>query len=87
MIIQRTSTGRISSSSIISNGLYSKSTTSTFKSQVESAILKSTEPIPLNETQEITANSQRGIWANRCEVCTWKGDLPINEYPINEDAC
>jgi len=54
---------------------------------VEEAIIKSTEPIVINETKEISANKERGIWANRCEVCTWKGDLPIQEYPINEDNC
>lgn len=82
MSIARSSNGRLSNGS----SAVSKSS-STFKSQVESAILKSTEPIQINETQEITANKQRGIWANRCEVCTWKGEVPINEYPINEDAC
>ncbi len=60
---------------------------SAFKSKVEQAILQSTEPITVTETKEITANKERGIWANRCEVCTWKGDLPIQEYPINEDNC
>ena len=59
----------------------------TFKSKVEEAIIKSSEPIQINETKEITANKEKGIWANRCEVCTWKGDLPISEYPINEDCC
>ena len=56
-------------------------------SKIEASILRSSEPIPICETQEITAAGNRGIFANRCEVCTWKGDLPINEYPINEDAC
>ena len=60
---------------------------SAFKSKVEQAILQSTEPITVTETKEITANKERGIWANRCEVCQWKGDVPISEYPINEDGC
>jgi hypothetical protein len=47
-----------------------------FESKIESSILKSSEPIQINETQEISALGNRGIWANRCEVCTWKGDLP-----------
>ena len=68
--------------------LSSKSTApSTFKSKVEEAIIRSAEPIPINETKQITANRETGIWANKCEVCTWKGDLPISEYPINEDCC
>ena len=60
---------------------------SPFFSEIENAILRSNEPITINETQEIIAAGNRGIFANRCEVCTWKGDLPICEYPINEDAC
>jgi hypothetical protein len=38
---------------------------SAFKSKVEEAILKSQEPICISETKEITANKERGIWANR----------------------
>jgi hypothetical protein len=57
-----------------------------FKSKVEEAIIKSNEPIQINEFKEITANNEKGIFVNRCEVCTWKGDLPINEYPINQDC-
>jgi hypothetical protein len=71
---------RLSSKSMVSNN-------PTFKSKVEQAILQSTEPITINETQQISANNERGIWANKCEVCTWKGDLPIGEYPINQDCC
>jgi hypothetical protein len=61
--------------------------TASFFSEIENAILRSSEPIKINETQEISALGNRGIWANKCEVCTWKGDLPLCEYPINEDAC
>jgi len=68
-----------------SSKLSSKSAApSAFKSKVEQAILKSTEPICFNETKEIIANKERGIFLNRCEVCLWKGDLPIQDYPINE---
>ena len=70
----RSSVGRLSNGGALS----------AFKSKVEEAILQSSEPITINETKEIMANKERGIWANRCEVCTWKGDLPIQEYPINE---
>lgn len=40
-----------------------------YLSDVESAILRSSVPINLSETEEITVNGQRGIWANRSEVC------------------
>ncbi len=76
-----------SSSSNSKNSRNSYIKPNNYMSKIEASILRSSEPIPICETQEITAAGNRGIFANRCEVCTWKGDLPINEYPINEDAC
>ncbi len=58
-----------------------------FKSNVEEAIIKSKEPLKTNESHQITANKEKGIWLNRCETCNWKGDLPLSEYPINQDPC
>jgi len=52
---------------------------------IESLILNAQEPFQSIEQEEITVNGQRGIWLNRAEVSRWRGDLPINEYPINED--
>ncbi len=46
-------------------------------SSVEAAILRSTIPIDIVETEEITVNGQRGIWANRAETINWKGVIPI----------
>lgn len=56
-----------------------------YLSSVEAAILRSTVPIDVNETEEITVLGQRGIWANKAEVNSWRGALPISEYKINED--
>jgi len=82
------SAGLYSKASNRSSALVSQSAApAEFKSKVEEAILRSAEPIQINETQQINAGRERGIWANKCEVCTWKGDLPIQEYPINEDNC
>jgi len=59
-----------------------------FISKIEASILRSSDrPISITETSEITAAGARGIFANKCEVCEWKGDLPLCAYPINEDAC
>jgi hypothetical protein len=55
-------------------------------SNMEAAILRSTVPIDINETQEITVHGQRGIWANRSEVVNWRGVVPIERYEINSDA-
>ena len=55
-------------------------------SNIEAAILRSTYPITINETEEITALGVRGIWANRTETLNWTGDLPLSAYAINEDG-
>lgn len=56
-----------------------------FVSGVEAAILRSQVPIELSETEEITVNGHRGIYANRQEAANWRGPVPIHEYRINED--
>jgi len=50
-----------------------------------SAILHSLNPIKIDETQEVTYGGERGIWANREEVLSWRGERPISEYPLNYD--
>jgi hypothetical protein len=44
-----------------------------------------TQPLDFEETEEITVLGQRGIWLNRHEAERWRGPIPIDEYPINED--
>lgn len=66
----------LSADSLVSNG---------FLSQVELAILRSTNPIEVTESEEITVLGQRGLWTNKNEVLGWTGDIPIEEYLINED--
>ena len=55
-------------------------------SEIEQAILRAANPISINETETITVNGQSGIWANRGEVVSWRGVIPITQYLINEDA-
>ncbi len=57
-----------------------------YLSQIELAILRSLNPIEVNETEELTVLGQRGIWLNRSEVQAWRGDISISEYRIHEDA-
>ncbi|RMZ99412.1 hypothetical protein BpHYR1_046756, partial [Brachionus plicatilis] len=38
-----------------------------YLSEIEQAILRSSDPISVNESEEITVNGQRGIWANKAE--------------------
>jgi len=56
-----------------------------FLSDVETLVLRSERPISVNETEQITVLGNQGIWANKSEVINWKGELPIEQYQINED--
>ncbi|CAF0921745.1 unnamed protein product [Brachionus calyciflorus] len=57
-----------------------------YLSEIEQAILRSQEPIKIDENEEITVLGERGIWANKSEVINWKGIIPIGDYSINEDS-
>ncbi len=52
---------------------------------MEFSILRSDNPIEVDEHETITVLGQQGIWLNRNEVKLWKGDIPIDQYQINED--
>ena len=54
-------------------------------SEVEAAILRSSVPIDVQETEEIEINGQRGIWTNKSEIANWRGVMPIAQYGINDD--
>ncbi len=55
----------------------SMSSSEPYYSEIEHAILRSNEPIHVNETEEISAIGQRGLYANKAEVAKWRGPLPI----------
>jgi hypothetical protein len=57
-----------------------------YLSELEQLILQSQQPVELNENEEIEVNGERGLWANRAEVQQWRGDIPLEEYLINQDA-
>jgi len=59
-----------------------------FVSQVEAAILSSTEPIQIcSQNEPVTVNGETGIWANKAEADAFIGPIPICKYPINQDPC
>ena len=64
----------------------SASSASANLSQIEQLILRSTNPIDVSETEELTVIGQRGIWMNKAEVNAWRGDIAISEYRIHEDS-
>jgi hypothetical protein len=57
-----------------------------YLSEIEQTMIRSSDPIQINASEEITVNGHRGIWANRAEVVNWRGPIPITQYAINEDA-
>ncbi|CAF0786892.1 unnamed protein product [Brachionus calyciflorus] len=54
-------------------------------SEVENAIIKSENPLPINETDEIEALNVHGIWANKEENLNWKGPIPLEKYELHDD--
>ncbi len=71
--------------SMIGSSSASRLAVSGFNSNIEQSILRSSNPIQINESEEITIKGERGIWLNKAEVNMWSGDLAINEYRIHED--
>lgn len=69
----------------INNNNNNNQSTSYVLSEVEAAILRSTVPIDVIETEEITVNGEKGIWANKSEITNWRGVLPLSQYAINDD--
>lgn len=62
------------------------STHDSFLSHIEIAILRADNPIDVTTTEELTVLGQRGIWMNKSEVESWRGDISISEYAIHEDS-
>lgn len=56
-----------------------------YVSQVEESIKNSNKPITSNAIDIIEINGIRGIWLNKDEVESWKGEIPLSKYEINSD--
>jgi hypothetical protein len=57
-----------------------------FLSEIEQAVLRSTNPIETSDVEETSVNGLSGILLNKSEISQWKGDIPIEKYPINQDG-
>ncbi len=57
-----------------------------YLSELEVNILRSERPISVNETEEISVEEFKGIWANKQEALNWTGDLALTQYEINKDT-
>jgi hypothetical protein len=60
-----------------------------YLSSIEQEILLSNVPIQLDnqndENEEITVLGQTGRWINKSEALNWRGKIPLDKYPINND--
>ena len=78
-------TGETAISSVQSRYSFERNPSYCELSPVESIILRSTCPLAIEESEEISVLGQRGIWLNKNEENNWPGPIPLNEYKINED--
>jgi hypothetical protein len=60
-------------------------TDSAYLSNLERDIMNSSEPLHINEIEEIDFGGLRGFWINKAESQRWTGEMPLNEYQVNED--
>jgi len=67
-------------------GCTNEGTLPPYVSKVEQAIRSSNQPIKANELDIIEINGIRGIWLNKAEVESWKGEIPLSDYTINDDT-
>ena len=75
----------ITGNSVYNSAIHQPQQGSTFLSKIEEAILRSANPIEIDESEEIEILGQKGIWANKEEVQNWRGPVPISQYCLNED--
>lgn len=78
------SVSRSSSNILSSKGRYSSNRNNS-QSRVEQAILSAADPIEINEVEKVNVNGVSGILANKAEIESWKGNLPIDQYKLNQD--
>jgi hypothetical protein len=64
-------------------------TSSNYKSQIEQQVLNAQKPLPqasnFDESDLISVNGERGYLANKSVISQWRGALPLDQYPINQD--
>jgi hypothetical protein len=58
-----------------------------FHSEIEQALLTAKNPIDITTTETATAGQYQGFYLNKQEVDQFRGPLPIEQYPLNDDPC
>ncbi len=92
LVQSQSSSGQVTNSiaadllAFVGNSSSSSNANVEWLSQIEQSILRSANPIEVNESEELTVLGQRGLWLNRAEVNAWRGDISIEEYRIHQDS-
>lgn len=53
--------------------------------RIEEALLKSTAPLQVNESELTNIDGHRGILLNKAEILNWHGPVPLEQYRLNHD--
>lgn len=67
-------------------GGFTSSSSFNYINDLEAALLRSTSPIKIDETEEINVLGERGVWLNKSQTENWHGDIPLEKYEINKDS-
>ena len=51
--------------------------------RIEEALLKSTAPLQVNESELTNIDGHRGILLNKAEILNWHGPVPLEQYRSN----
>lgn len=55
-----------------------------YRSDIELALIRARNPLPINENELINVNGEQGIWLNKNESLNYRGPIPLTEYEINQ---
>jgi len=55
------------------------------KSQIAEQVINAKQPIQTNAREQVQAGQFQGLYLNKSEVDAFRGDIPIEQYQINED--
>lgn len=67
-------------------GGFTSSSSFNYINDLEATLLRSTSPIKIDETEEITVLGERGIWLNKSQTENWHGAIPLEKYETNKDS-
>lgn len=67
-------------------GGFTSSSSFNYINDLEATLIRSSSPIEIEETEEITVLGERGLWLNKNEAKNWHGEIPLANYQLNRDS-